>query len=113
MPGREPGQYGTKINTKKLLTKQNNWIMLTNNDDDKDGTMTLNASRIDERLAEKGMGRTAFSVSLGMEKSWLTCRLRDAEKGVKCQPATIGRIARGLGATVQEIVVQGDGKNGR
>ena len=65
--------------------------------------MELNTRRVDVLLAERGMKRKNLAEASGLSKSNLSTVLR---RGT-CTTSTAGRIARGLGVSVTEIIREG------
>ena len=65
--------------------------------------MELNTRRVDVLLAERGMKRKNLAEVSGLSTSNLSTVLRRGS----CTTNTAGRIAKGLGVPVSEIITEG------
>lgn len=65
--------------------------------------MKISKQKIQIRMAEKKMTMTALAAASGMSRQQLSVIIA---KGV-CNPASAGKIAEGLGATVIDIAEEG------
>ena len=61
--------------------------------------MTINSKRIETLLAERGMTKAALSGRCGISRQNVSTIIR---RGT-CEPRTAGRLAAGLGVSVEEI----------
>ena len=64
--------------------------------------MTLNVRNIEIKMAEQGLTQTALAKSIGM----CTTVISRAIKRGTADPKTVGKLARGLGASVEEVTVE-------
>lgn len=64
--------------------------------------MTINAQRIEAKLAEKGLSKTAYAESCGISRQSISTIIR---RGT-CEPKTVGKLAAGLGVPVAEIIME-------
>lgn len=65
--------------------------------------MTINTTRLELMLAERGMTRTALAASCGISRQNISTVIR---RGT-CEPKTAGKLAAGLGGPVAEIIKEG------
>lgn len=65
--------------------------------------MTINAKRIEAIMAETGLTKKALSERCGISAQNVSTVIR---RGT-CEPKTAGKLARGLGVTVAEIIKEG------
>lgn len=65
--------------------------------------MTINAKRIEAIMAETGLTKKALSEHCGISAQNVSTVIR---RGT-CEPKTAGKLARGLGVTVAEIIKEG------
>ena len=65
--------------------------------------MTINARRIEAIMAETGLTKKALSERCGISAQNVSTVIR---RGT-CEPKTAGKLARGLGVTVAEIIKEG------
>ena len=63
--------------------------------------MILNKTRIEMLLAERCMKKAALAEKSGISSANISSILRRE----KCQPHTVGKLAKGLGVAVEEIIV--------
>lgn len=62
--------------------------------------MTINTTRIELMLAERGMTRTALAASCGISRQNISTIVR---RGT-CNPLTAAKLAAGLGVPVADII---------
>lgn len=62
--------------------------------------MTINTQRIETILAERGLTKAAYAVNCGISRQNVSTIIR---RGT-CEPKTAGKLARGLGVSVAEII---------
>lgn len=62
--------------------------------------MKINATKIEMLLAEQGLTKTALAEKCGMARQNISTIVR---RGT-CEPKTAGKLAAGLGITIEEIV---------
>ena len=65
--------------------------------------MRISTDKVEMILAEKQMSKTALSESSGISRQTISTII---QRGT-CKPITAGRIAAGLGVTVETILPQG------
>lgn len=65
--------------------------------------MTINTKRIEAIMAESGLTKKALSERCGISAQNVSTVIR---RGT-CEPKTAGKLARGLGVTVAEIIKEG------
>lgn len=65
--------------------------------------MTINTTRIELVLAERGMTRTALAANCGISRQNVSTIIR---RGT-CEPKTAGKLAAGLGVPVADIIKEG------
>ena len=63
--------------------------------------MILNKTRIEMLLAERCMTKAALGEKSGISSANISSILRRKN----CQPHTVGKLAKGLGVAVEEIIV--------
>lgn len=68
--------------------------------------MFLNTTRIEILLAEQCRTKTQLGIICGIPGSRISTILKHGT----CQPRTVGKLAKGLGVAVEEIIIF---KNGR
>ncbi len=61
--------------------------------------MTINTFRLESLLAERGMTKTALADKCGICRQNISIIMRRRT----CEPRTAGRLAAGLGVSVEEI----------
>lgn len=66
--------------------------------------MNLNPERIEVLLAQNGFTLTKLSERCGVPRSHISTVIR---RGT-AEPITVGKLAAGLGVTVEEIIRRGD-----
>ena len=66
--------------------------------------MFINTQRIETILAERGLTKKALAESCGISAQNVSTIIR---RGT-CEPKTIGKLARGLGVSVAEIIKEGE-----
>lgn len=64
--------------------------------------MTINATKIEMILAERDMSKKELALNIGMTRQNVSTIIR---RGT-CEPRTAGKLARGLGAPVKEIIME-------
>ena len=62
--------------------------------------MTINATKIETMLAERGLTKAAYAESCGISRQNISTIIR---RGT-CEPKTAGKLAAGLGVPVAEII---------
>ena len=62
--------------------------------------MTINTQRIETKLAELGLTKVAYAANCGISRQNVSTILR---RGT-CEPKTAGKLARGLGVPVADII---------
>lgn len=62
--------------------------------------MTINATKIETMLAERGLTRKALAANCGISAQNVSTIIR---RGT-CEPKTAGKLAAGLGVPVAEII---------
>jgi len=62
--------------------------------------MTINTTRLELMLAERGMTRTALAANCGISRQNVSTIIR---RGT-CEPKTAGKLAAGLGVPVADII---------
>lgn len=62
--------------------------------------MTINTTRIETMLAERGRTKAALAASCGISRQNVSTIIR---RGT-CEPKTAGKLAAGLGVPVAEII---------
>ena len=62
--------------------------------------MTIITPKIETMLAEKGLTKAALAKSCGISRHNLSTILR---RGT-CEPRTVGKLSKGLGVPVEEII---------
>lgn len=65
--------------------------------------MTINAQRIETMLAEQGMTKAAYAAACGISRQNVSTIIR---RGT-CEPKTAGKLAKGLGVPVVDIIEKG------
>lgn len=65
--------------------------------------MTINTAKIETLLAERGLTKTAYAQSCGISRQNVSTIIR---RGT-CEPRTAGKLARGLGVDVTDIIEKG------
>lgn len=65
--------------------------------------MTINTTKIETMLAERGTTKAAYAAACGISRQNVSTILR---RGT-CEPKTAGKLARGLGVPVSEIIEKG------
>ena len=66
--------------------------------------MTINTTKIETMLAERGLTRKALAESCGISAQNVSTIIR---RGT-CEPKTAGKLAAGLGVPVTEIIEKGE-----
>lgn len=64
--------------------------------------MVINTQRIEAKLAEQGLSKTAYAENCGISRQSISTIIR---RGT-CEPKTAGKLAAGLGVPVAEIIVE-------
>lgn len=64
--------------------------------------MTINTQRIEAKLAEKGLSKTAYAENCGISRQSISTIIR---RGT-CEPKTAGKLAAGLGVPVADIIAE-------
>lgn len=62
--------------------------------------MTINTTKIEMMLAERGLTKAAYAGSCGISRQNISTIIR---RGT-CEPKTAGKLAAGLGVPVAEII---------
>ncbi|MCI8477856.1 MAG: helix-turn-helix transcriptional regulator [Oscillospiraceae bacterium] len=62
--------------------------------------MTINATRIETMLAERGLTKAALAANCGISRQNVSTIIR---RGT-CEPKTVGKLAAGLGVPVADII---------
>lgn len=62
--------------------------------------MIINTQRIETMLAERGLTKAAYAANSGISRQNISTIIR---RGT-CEPKTAGKLAAGLGVSVEEIV---------
>lgn len=62
--------------------------------------MTINATKIETMLAERGLTKAAYAASCGISRQNISTIIR---RGT-CEPKTAGKLAAGLGVPVADII---------
>lgn len=62
--------------------------------------MTINTQRIETMLAERGLTKAAYASSCGISRQNVSTIIR---RGT-CEPKTAGKLAAGLGISVEDII---------
>ena len=62
--------------------------------------MTINTTRIETMLAERGLTKAAYAKRCGISRQSISTIVR---RGT-CEPKTAGKLAAGLGVPVAEII---------
>lgn len=65
--------------------------------------MTINKTKLETMLAERGLTKAAYAESCGISRQNVSTILR---RGT-CEPKTAGKLARGLGVPVADIIKEG------
>lgn len=65
--------------------------------------MTINTTRIETMLAERGMTKAALAANCGISRQNVSTVIR---RGT-CEPRTAGKLAAGLGVPVADIIEKG------
>lgn len=65
--------------------------------------MTINTQRIEMMLAEQGLTKATYAANCGISRQNVSTIIR---RGT-CEPKTAGKLARGLGVPVAEIIKEG------
>ena len=65
--------------------------------------MTINKTKLETMLAERGLTKAALAESCGISRQNVSTILR---RGT-CEPKTAGKLARGLGVPVADIIKEG------
>lgn len=65
--------------------------------------MTINTTKIETMLAEQGITKAAYAAACGISRQNVSTIIR---RGT-CEPKTAGKLARGLGVPVSEIIEKG------
>lgn len=64
--------------------------------------MTINTAKVEALLAERGLTKAALSGNSGICRSNISVILK---RGT-CEPRTAGKLAAGLGVSVEEIIAK-------
>lgn len=62
--------------------------------------MTINTTRLETMLAERGLTKAAYAANCGISRQNVSTIIR---RGT-CTPVTAGKLARGLGVPVADII---------
>lgn len=62
--------------------------------------MTINTTKLETLLAERGMTKTTLATQSGISRQNISTIIR---RGT-CEPKTAGKLAAGLGITVAELI---------
>ncbi len=65
--------------------------------------MIINTTKIETMLAEQGMTKAAYAANCGISRQNVSTIIR---RGT-CEPKTAGKLAKGLGVPVSEIIEKG------
>lgn len=65
--------------------------------------MTINTTKLETLLAERGMTKTTLATQSGISRQNISTIIR---RGT-CEPKTAGKLAAGLGITVAELIEEG------
>lgn len=65
--------------------------------------MTINIAKLETMLAERGLTKTAYAQSCGISRQNISTIIR---RGT-CEPRTAGKLAKGLGVPVSDIIEKG------
>lgn len=66
--------------------------------------MTINATKIETMLAERGLTKAAYAANCGISRQNISTIIR---RGT-CEPKTAGKLAAGLGVPVADIIKKGE-----
>lgn len=66
--------------------------------------MNISTTRIESILAEYGMTKTTLAKKCGMSRQNISTIIR---RGT-CEPRTAGKLAAGLGVSVEELIMGGE-----
>lgn len=62
--------------------------------------MTINTTKLETMLAERGLTKAAYAANCGISRQNVSTIIR---RGT-CEPRTVGKLARGLGVPVADII---------
>lgn len=62
--------------------------------------MTINTTKLETMLAERGLTKAAYAANCGISRQNVSTIIR---RGT-CEPKTVGKLARGLGVPVADII---------
>lgn len=62
--------------------------------------MTINVQRIEAMLAERGLTKSVYAANCGISRQNVSTIIR---RGT-CESRTVGKLAKGLGVSISEIV---------
>lgn len=65
--------------------------------------MDINSTKIEMLLAQQGMTKTALSAKCGISRQ----NISTIVKRGTCEPKTAGKLAAGLGVSIEEICQEG------
>jgi len=65
--------------------------------------MTINTTKLETMLAERGLTKAAYAASCGISRQNVSTIIR---RGT-CEPKTVGKLAAGLGVSVETLVKEG------